>query len=351
MTQQRIVMRRLWNGMIRRCHNPKDKGYKNYGGRGISVCERWRSSFDSFNSDMGVRPNGLSIDRINNDGNYEPGNCRWATHNQQRQNSRQAKLTAEAVRHIRSTVGSSKLLAAQYGVSAKYIVELRRYKKNSWPNVYSEQEVLMKVGDTVTWKSQAKGNWTVKCGGIVEVVPANKYPKTPVRGTFSRSRGWLVLTRDHESYVVKVGARHYWPVVSNLTTKLAAEAVSPTQLTESETLKLCAEFCVCCKEPETQPVGSHIRTCPYPAIVKLLQNARRAEPVSVPDLWIPCSQGLPIPEKIVWVWDKGWGACFTAERNESGTWLSCDGHEEPIDITHWMTLPDPPLAPHTKEGQ
>jgi hypothetical protein len=80
-----------WVGMIQRCHNPKATGYHNYGARGISVCERWRNSFSSFHDDMGPRPPGTSLDRINNNGNYEPGNCRWTTASEQKRNSRTAR--------------------------------------------------------------------------------------------------------------------------------------------------------------------------------------------------------------------------------------------------------------------
>ena len=76
-----------WNGMINRCTQPKMKHYKHYGGRGISVCPEWRD-FRNFLRDMGPRPEGMSLDRINNDGNYEPGNCRWTTREEQRRNRR-----------------------------------------------------------------------------------------------------------------------------------------------------------------------------------------------------------------------------------------------------------------------
>ena len=76
-----------WTAMKCRCSNPSNKYYY---GRGIVVCERW-NKFENFYADMGDRPEGASIDRINNDGNYEPNNCRWATHSQQMKNRRSWK--------------------------------------------------------------------------------------------------------------------------------------------------------------------------------------------------------------------------------------------------------------------
>lgn len=77
-----------WANAIQRCHNPKAQAYARYGGRGISVCGRWRASFEDFLADMGQRPQATSLDRIDVDGNYEPGNCRWATIFEQNSNLR-----------------------------------------------------------------------------------------------------------------------------------------------------------------------------------------------------------------------------------------------------------------------
>lgn len=96
--QSRTIEYRTWESMKDRCLNPNNKFFKHYGGRGIIICDRWKDSFASFLSDMGIRPNGkYSIDRINNNGNYEPTNCRWTTRDIQSKNTRQFKLTPEFI--------------------------------------------------------------------------------------------------------------------------------------------------------------------------------------------------------------------------------------------------------------
>jgi hypothetical protein len=79
-----------WRAMIERCTNPHKAHYEYYGGRGIKVCDRWLQSFEAFYADMGPRPEGTTLDRRETDGNYEPGNCRWATRSEQQQNTRRA---------------------------------------------------------------------------------------------------------------------------------------------------------------------------------------------------------------------------------------------------------------------
>jgi hypothetical protein len=83
----------IWAAMRQRCNNPRCRSYRLYGARGIKVCERWNNSVEAFIEDMGFRPSALhSLDRMNNDGDYEPSNCRWATQTEQSNNTRVTTL-------------------------------------------------------------------------------------------------------------------------------------------------------------------------------------------------------------------------------------------------------------------
>lgn len=114
---------RAWDTMIRRCYNPTTESYRTHGARGIKVCDRWRQDFRNFFADMGLKPSPKhELDRKDNDGNYEPGNCQWATHSQQMRNRRTSRVL--------TVMGVSRTLAEWtelLGVSSSTIRErLRR---------------------------------------------------------------------------------------------------------------------------------------------------------------------------------------------------------------------------------
>ena len=100
-----------WKNMWQRCTNPNNPKYPRWGGRGIKVCERWRS-FENFLADVGERPPGMTLDRRDNDGNYEPDNWRWATPAEQAANTRNLKLTPDVIAKIQELTAHGMTMTA-----------------------------------------------------------------------------------------------------------------------------------------------------------------------------------------------------------------------------------------------
>ncbi len=119
-----------WQHMKARCNDKRHHAYDSYGGRGVNVCDRW-TSFDDFLADMGERPAGMSLDRIDNSKGYEPGNCRWATAKEQASNRRHPKpikLSLDdraAIRSLLETGLTGKYVAGLYGVTAARISQVK----------------------------------------------------------------------------------------------------------------------------------------------------------------------------------------------------------------------------------
>jgi hypothetical protein len=134
-----------WRGMIDRCTNSKHKAWPHYGGRGITVCERWRS-FDNFYEDMGVRPEGRTLDRIDNDGNYEPGNCRWATMAEQKANQRPRRLSGVCMRGLHElTPENLHRVGKRHTCKACFMDYQREYKRALRAIAKREREALGRI--------------------------------------------------------------------------------------------------------------------------------------------------------------------------------------------------------------
>lgn len=114
--------------MIERCGNPANAAFKYYGGRGVTVCEEWLR-FDAFVRDMGNRPEGMTLDRIDPNGDYEPVNCRWAGVLTQQRNRRGVKNTLERAALIRQQVGSGRTqtdVAREHGIHTSVVSRIVR---------------------------------------------------------------------------------------------------------------------------------------------------------------------------------------------------------------------------------
>lgn len=147
-----------WHNMIARCVNAEHKQFKDYGGRGIGVCNRWLHSFPAFLSDMGPKPSAdLTLERVNNDGHYEPGNCRWDTRAQQRANQRapnpyrKRSLSSDQARANGSKSNSRGRPKAEF--TPEQIEDARKVWESRKVKRWQDAEKLLPKGFTV-WRAR-----------------------------------------------------------------------------------------------------------------------------------------------------------------------------------------------------
>lgn len=170
--------RQSWAGMKQRCLNPRSAQYHNYGGRGISICERWADSFANFLADMGERPEGMTIERIDVNGNYEPSNCCWADRAQQRRNQRDC---------IHFEFEGTRLTAEEWGKRSGLHPETIRRRLRAG---LTGEAVF--TGDGLTTPKAIRDG----------VAKPHSHNKSGLRGVYCAGGRWIAGTRVH-------GVRHY----------------------------------------------------------------------------------------------------------------------------------------------
>lgn len=183
---------RSWLAMKKRCTDKTHQNYHNYGGRGITICSRWLNSFIAFYDDMGDRPDGTTIDRIDPDGNYEPGNCRWATTRQQASNKRNGI-------HIVFDGESITLseLGVRFGIPQTTIY--RRYKQGYRDEqlISNEHKLKLRTGENannnkLTWDTVEEIRQQY-AKGVTQASLANTYNVTQsVISQIVNNKAWVI---------------------------------------------------------------------------------------------------------------------------------------------------------------
>jgi len=182
----------VWASMKDRCYNKNSKAYPDYGGRGVTVCERWRGSYTLFESDMGDRPEGTSIDRIDNNGNYEPSNCKWSTRQEQQRNQRRAVYVT-----IENTVYRAVELSEKYGLKTDTIVA-RAAKGFSFDECVQKEKHQSTDTTSAVAAKKAKAAAKTHCRNNHELTPEN---------TYLTKEGWKVCRTCHNEKMRRLTAK------------------------------------------------------------------------------------------------------------------------------------------------
>ncbi len=159
----------IWVAMIQRCESPNCESYANYGGRGIKVCDRWKGSegLQNFIADMGRKPDGASLDRIDNDGDYSPDNCRWATRKEQQRN-RRANVRVTLNGETRCLTEWAEIL----GINIRTVRKRVNHLKWSPEKALTEPVIVGVRSKTLTINGETKSlrEWSNASGVAIDVI-------------------------------------------------------------------------------------------------------------------------------------------------------------------------------------